>query len=164
MCSHAATSFAGVEVGGIDLGSHALGLIYNAIVWVGGNIIKELVDGQTGGFSSSCLFDGNRAESNQELVIQSSSIKEKGTNSALDMFDPGIVERRTGVCFGRILDLGVVCDFGVLVRRALAFLGMRMIVTIEDGLDVAWNGETTGTFDVISIEGDDSKCGASPPQ
>ena len=37
-----------------------------------------------------------------------------------------------------------------------------MIVTVEDGLDIAWYGETTGAFDVILIEGDARKFGASP--
>ena len=37
---------------------------------------------------------------------------------------------------------------------------MQIIVTIENGLDVAWNGEATSLFDVIPLKGDVSKFGA----
>ena len=50
----------------------------------------------------------------------------------------------------------------MLVWQELAFLGVRMTVTIKDGLYVAWDGETTCAFDVIPIEGDASKFSASP--
>ena len=36
------------------------------------------------------------------------------------------------------------------------------MVAIEDGLGVAWNGETTGAIDAIPFEGDASKLGAGP--
>ena len=63
--SHTATSFAGVEVGGIGMGGgdHVADSIDNDIIWVGGDVIKELVDGQRGGFSDGCLLDANRADS-----------------------------------------------------------------------------------------------------
>ena len=38
-----------------------------------------------------------------------------------------------------MLDLGAICNFGVLVLRELAFLGVRMIVMIKDGLGDASN-------------------------
>ena len=69
--------------------------IDNAIVWLGGNRVEELFDGQRGGFSGGCLFDDNRADDNQDLVIHSLSIKDKGTNDALDAFDADVVKRRT---------------------------------------------------------------------
>jgi hypothetical protein len=37
-----------------------------------------------------------------------------------------------------------------------------MIVTIEDCLDISWNGEATCSFDVIPLEGDTSKFEAGP--
>ena len=37
-----------------------------------------------------------------------------------------------------------------------------MIVTVDGGLDIAWYGETTGSFDVIPVKGDARKFGASP--
>ena len=39
---------------------------------------------------------------------------------------------------------------------------MRMIVTIKNGLGVAWNGEMTGAVDVIPFEGNAGKLGAGP--
>ena len=76
--------------------------------------------------------------------------------------DVSVVKWKTGVGFGGILDFGVVCDFGVFVWRELAFLGLRVMLAIENGLDVAWNGETKGVVDVIPIKGDDGKLGAGP--
>ena len=97
MSSHSAMSFADVKVGGISIGgsNHVAGLIDNAIVWVGGDIIEELVNSQRCSFSGGCLFDDNRADDNQDLVIHSLSIKNKGTNDALDAFDADVVKRRT---------------------------------------------------------------------
>ena len=94
-----ATPFADVDVGGIGVGGgdHVAGLIENVIIWVSGDIVEELVDGQRGGFSGGCLFSANRADGDQELGIHSSSVKEKGTNDTLDLFDAGIAKRRTGV-------------------------------------------------------------------
>ena len=37
-----------------------------------------------------------------------------------------------------------------------------MIVTIEDCLDVSWDGEATSSFGVIPFEGDTGKFGACP--
>ena len=39
---------------------------------------------------------------------------------------------------------------------------MQMIVTIKNGLDVAWNGEATSSFEVIPLKGDASKFGTCP--
>ena len=99
MRSHAATSIADVDVGGIGVGGgdHVAGSMENAIVWVGADIIKELANGQRCGFSGRCLSNASRADGDQELVIHSSSVKEKGTNNALDAFDDGVIKRRTGV-------------------------------------------------------------------
>ena len=44
------------------------------------------------------------------------TVEEKSTNDALDASYAGLVERRAGVGFSRVLDFGAVCDFGVLVR------------------------------------------------
>ena len=55
-----------------------------------------------------------------------------------------------------------MCDFGVLVGQELAFFWVRMIVTAENGLDMARYGETTGASDVIPVKDDARKFGASP--
>ena len=51
MSSHLAASLAEIEVGsvGVGDGNHLAGLIDNDIVGVGGDIVKELVDGKRGG-------------------------------------------------------------------------------------------------------------------
>ena len=99
MSSHVATPFTNVKIGGIGMGggNHVTHSIENVIVGIDGDIIEELVDGQRGGFSGGCLIDTNRADSDQEFVIHSSSVKEKGTDDTLDAFDTSIIKRRTGV-------------------------------------------------------------------
>ena len=62
------------------------------------------------------MFGVNRDECDKELVVGGASIKEKSTNDALDAIDAGFIKKRAGVCFSIVLDLGAVCDFGVLVR------------------------------------------------
>ena len=152
--SHAAASFTG--------SNHLTGSIDNAIVWIGGYIVKELVDGERGGFSGGGLFGADGVYSNQELVVDSAAVEEQSANDALDASYAGFVERRTGVGLGSKLRLGAVRDGHVFVRRELAFERLWVIVAIEDCLDIPGDGEATRSLNVIPFEGDASKFGTSP--
>ena len=136
---HVATTFAEVDEGGIHVGSgdHVAGLIGDAIVCIGSNIIEKLVNGQKCGFGLGCLFDANRADADHELVVHIRRIKEEGTNDALDALDTGIIEWKTGFSFSVVLGLGAILDFGVSVWWELAFLGFRVMLATKDHLDVA---------------------------
>ena len=162
--THAAASFADVKVGSVSMGgsNHLAGSIDNAIVWIGGYIVEELVDGERGGFGGGGLFGADGVYSNQELVVDSAAVEEQSANDALDASYASFVERRTGVGLGSKLRLGAVRDGHVFVRRELAFERLRVIVAIEDCLDIPGDGEATRSLNVIPFEGDASKFGTGP--
>ena len=162
--THAAASFADVKVGSVSVGgsNHLAGSIDNAIVGIGGYIVEELVDGERGGFGGGGLFGADGVHGNQELVVDSAAVEEQSANDALDASYAGFVERRTGVDLGSKLRFGAIRDGHVFVRRELAFGRLRVIVTIEDCLDISGDGEATRSLNVIPFEGDASKFGTSP--
>ena len=61
------------------------------------------------------LMCANGAEGNNDLIVHGVCVEEKGSNNALESLDTKGIERRTGVGFRGILDVGTVCDFRVLV-------------------------------------------------
>ena len=164
MSAHAAASFADIKVGsvGVSGSNHLAGSIDDAVVRVCGNVVKELVDGLRGGFSGGGLFGADGVDGNQELVINGATVEEESSNNSLDTSDAIFVERRTGVGFGSKLRLGAVRDGYVFVRRELTFGRLRVIVTIEDCLDISGDGEATRSFNVIPFEGYASKFGTGP--
>ena len=64
----------------------------------------------------------------------------------------GWTERR----FGGVLDIGAIDDGSVLVRRKMAFLGVRMITFEAEIGDVFIHGEAAGAMSVFPLEVDAS--------
>ena len=159
MSAHAAASFADIKVRcvGVSGSNHLAGSIDDAIVRVGGDVVEELVDGLRGGFSGGGLFGTDGVDGNQELVINGATVEEESSNDALNTSDASFVERRTGVGFGSKLRLGSVRDGYMFVWRELTFGRPRVVVTIEDCLNIPWDGEATRSFNVVPFEGDASK-------
>ena len=91
-------SFADIEVAGIGVSceDRAAGLVDDSIVWVCGDIDEQLVDGGGSGLGGGVLMGFNCTEGYEDLVIDSSSIEEEGSDNALDSSDAGGVEGRTG--------------------------------------------------------------------
>ena len=108
MRPHAALTLAYSDKGGVSSGDHVADSIGDAIIWVGDDIIKELVNGHSGVFSGKNLSDADGADVNHELVVHDTCITEEGTNNALDTLDISSVEWRTDVGFVGILNFGAV--------------------------------------------------------
>ncbi len=147
----AAAAFGFIEEASIGMGAeyHVTAVICGAIVRVGGEVVKKLVDGVGSGFSGSGLLGAQGDESGKELVVDSSWVVEKGANGALDSFDAFVGEQRTvGFVLGNLGDLAVVDDFAVLVRGELALGRHRMVVFDVDIADVAWHGVSACAFGV----------------
>ncbi len=114
----AAAAFGFIVEASIGVGAeyHVSAAICSAIVRVGGEVIKKLVDGFGSGFSGSGLLGAQGAESGKKFVVDSSCVVEKGANDALDHFDTIVGEWRTvGFVVGDLGDLAVD-NFTVFVR------------------------------------------------
>jgi hypothetical protein len=74
--------------------NHVAGTICCAIVWVRGQVVKELVHGNIGGFSGCDLLGAQGAEGGKEFVVGSACVAEESANDALNSFDTFCGERR----------------------------------------------------------------------
>ena len=93
MGASAAAGFGFVEEAGVGVASkqHVAGAVSDAVVGVGGDIVKELVNGRVGGFSGRCLLGADGAEDHKELIVDGVAVPEEGTDNALDTFDTSII-------------------------------------------------------------------------
>ncbi len=79
---------------GVSAENHVAGAICGAIIWVHGQVVKELVHGNIGGFSGCSLLGAQVAEGGKEFVVNSTCVVEESTNDALNSFDTFCGERR----------------------------------------------------------------------
>jgi hypothetical protein len=73
---------------------HVAGAICGAIVWVRGQVVKELVHGNIGSFRGCGLLGAQGAEADKEFVVDSACVVEESANDALNSFDTFCGERR----------------------------------------------------------------------
>ncbi len=146
----AAAAFGFIVEASISVGAeyHVTAAICGAIIRVGGEVIKKLVDDFGSGFSGSGLLGAQGAESGKKFVVDSLCVVEKGADDALDSFDTFVREWRTvGFVVGDLGDLAID-DFAVFVRGELALGGHRVVEFDEDVVDVAWHGGLACAFGV----------------
>jgi hypothetical protein len=74
--------------------NHVAGAICGAVVWVCGQVVKELVHGNIGGFSGCGLLGAQSSEGGKEFVVDSACVVEESANDALNSFDTFCGERR----------------------------------------------------------------------
>jgi hypothetical protein len=79
---------------GMSAEYHVADAICGAVVWVRGQVVKELVHGNIGGFSGCGLLRTQGAEGGKEFVVNSLCIVEESANVALNSFDTFCGERR----------------------------------------------------------------------
>ncbi len=72
---------------GVSAENHVTGAICGAIVWVRGQVVKELVHGNIGGFSGCGLLGAQGAEGGKKFVVNSVCVVEESANDALNSFD-----------------------------------------------------------------------------
>ncbi len=84
-----------VKVGvGVSAENHVAGAICDALFWVRGQVVKELVCGNIGGFGGCGLLGAQGAEGGKEFVVNSACIVEESANDALNSFAAFCGERR----------------------------------------------------------------------
>ena len=79
----------GVGVGGED---HGAGLVEDAVVGVGGEVVEELTEVGLGELGGCGLCGSKFAEGDEELVVYCAPIIQEGADDGLDSFDTGVVE------------------------------------------------------------------------
>jgi hypothetical protein len=133
---------------GVSTENHVAGMICGAVIWVRGQVVKELVHGNIGGFSGCGLLRAQGAEGGKEFVVNSACIVEEHANDALSSVDTFCGERRAvGI------DMGYLCglaknDFTMFLRRELALGWHGMLVLDAYVEDVTWHEEAVRAFSV----------------
>ncbi len=79
---------------GVSAENHVAGMICGAVVQVRGQVVKELVHGNIGGFSGCGLLGAQGAEGGKEFVVKSACVSEESTNDALNSVDTFCGEMR----------------------------------------------------------------------
>jgi hypothetical protein len=93
-CSTVALCFvvkAGISV---SAENHVAGAMCDAIVWVRGQVVEELVRGNIDGFSGCGLLGAQGAEGGKEFVVGSACVVEESTNDAMNSVGTFCGERR----------------------------------------------------------------------
>ncbi len=122
---------------GMSAEYHVASAICGAVVGVGGQVVKKLVDGIVGGVGGSGLLGTQGAESGKELVVNCTCVVEKSADDALNSLDAFCGERRAaGINMGELGGL-VKNNFAMLVRRELVLGGHGMLVPGADIVDIA---------------------------
>ncbi len=120
---------------GMSAEYHVASAICEAIIGVGGQVVKTLVYGVIGGFGDGGRSGIQGVESGKKLVVNCTCVVEESTGDALNSLDAFCGERRAvGFYMGELGGL-VKNNFVMLVRRELALGGHVMLST--------WHGEVT---------------------
>ncbi len=74
---------------GVSAENHVAGAKCAAVVWVRGQVVKELVHGNIdiGGFSGCGLLGAQGTAGGKEFVVNSACVVEESANDALNSFD-----------------------------------------------------------------------------
>ena len=91
------------------------GLIGDSIVFLHGNIIKELVDGFIHVFRGRRLLVFNVNEADEEFGVDGSNILQQGVHGALNTLDDFVVNFGAVVGVGHVLVIGAIVGFAILL-------------------------------------------------
>ena len=86
------------------------GSVGDAVVRVGGTVVKQLCDFSFGGGSSSSLFGANFAECMEELVVNGTCIVEEGSHNSLNTLDADVIKGWASVWVRCVLGGGTIGD------------------------------------------------------
>ena len=123
MSAGATTSTGEVKICGIGVGGedHGAGLVEDAVVGVGREVVEELTEVGLGELGGCGLWGSKVAEGDKELVVYCVIIIQEGADDGLDSFDTGVVEFGAGIRrVGKLL-LGAINDGCVAKGRVLRF-------------------------------------------
>ena len=153
-----------IEVVGIrvDCQDHITRTVGDAVIWVWGNIVEELVESISGGLGSRGLLGANGADSDKKFIFNRASVPKESTKNTLDMFNTAHVECRARIRCSSFLGLGVVGDGGMLVRGYLGLGGSWMVVAGEGFLVVGGHVHATRVFVVVPVKVHTGKFGTLP--
>jgi hypothetical protein len=79
---------------GMSAENHVAGAICGAVIWVRGQVVKELVQGNIGGFSGYGSLGTQGAKGGKEFIVDTTCVVEESANYALNSFDIFCGERR----------------------------------------------------------------------
>ena len=95
----ATASTGDVKIRGVGLGGedHGAGLVEDAVVGIGGEVVKDLTGDGLGELCGCGLCVSKVAEGDKELVVYCATIIQEGADNGLDLFDTGVVKFGAGV-------------------------------------------------------------------
>ena len=113
-----------VEVGGVGVSckDHVTGAVGDAIVGIGGEVIKELEHVSVCVVGGGGLLLGELSEGSHEFVVDSSGTISDSFDELLDAEFSGAIKRQAGRSFRGVLKLCPIDDRGVTVRGVLRLL------------------------------------------
>ena len=123
MSAGTTVSMGNVDICGVGVGEedHGAGSVEDAVVGVGGEVVKELTEVGLDELSGCGLCGSKVAEGEEELVVYCKTIIQEGADYGLDSFDTGVVEFGAGVRrVGEFL-FGAINDGCVVKGRVLRF-------------------------------------------
>ena len=127
-------------------------MVGDAIIWVGGNVVQQLVDCFGRVLGGLGLLGAECAEGSQEFVVNCPGIVEEGSNDTLDALDSFICERWAGVLIQEELSSCPIDDGVVSMGGMLWFAWFWVVVFEEDISDIALNGQAASAFVVVPLD------------
>ena len=114
----AATCLAEIEVCCVCMSAkdNITGSINNAVLGIGGDIIKQLCDGMVCAFCGGCLLRADFIKYHKDFFVDCTCIVQETSYYLLDAFDARVRKGRTGFGLSCILGLGTISDFNMAMR------------------------------------------------
>jgi hypothetical protein len=95
---------------GVSAQDHVASSIDDAVVWVGSNIVQEVVDRLLSSNSGFGLLGRNGTESHKEFVVYCKGVVKEGPDNFLDAVLAVIIKEGRGINFRGELCLGTIGD------------------------------------------------------
>ena len=123
-CKAAGLGYVEVSGVGVYCEYHVAGAVVDAIVGIGGEVIKELEHIYVCVVGGGELLLCDLAEGYQKFVVYISGIIADVSDKLLDAEFPGAVKRWAGRSFHGVLNLFPIDGRGLMVRGLLRFIGV----------------------------------------
>ena len=114
----AATCLAEIEVCCVCMSAkdNITGLINNAVLGIGGDIIKQLCDGMVCAFCGGCLLRADLIKYHKEFFVDCTCVVQETSKNLLDAFYASGMQGRTGSRLSCILGIGYINNFNMAIQ------------------------------------------------
>jgi hypothetical protein len=151
------------KIGGVGdyVEDHVAGVEKKGCIWMGGEIIEEMITGGTGNKGRLGLVVGDFVESWEKSIVESTTIVEKSAGNGLDSLSTTFVER------GRLVS-ACILEFLTVSRLRPAMGSMlgnfRLFVAefVESFGNIVWHGNVDITFIVVPVQSKTQVAGTGP--